>query len=660
MMTRNLTVLLLSGTLTLAVRAETTEVPKASLFENVVEALTERYYNEDYRENELPGLVKLYRERAAHATGLEEERDVVQAFLSNIPSSHLGLISNAAKERMMLDLKGELGPSFGFELIEYDGKHYAHNVLNGGPADVAGVRHGDRIFTIDGALVDDSPRLGWRTDDAFLPDPPVRGLSGEVGEVLKMRVERRPGIYVDIKVTNALYSTWEATMKSAQVIERDGKRLGYLHLWLIHLIGPDALLQEQIEGPFALCDALIIDLRGRGGSGFMVKRILDLLDGPERIWDKPIVALINGHSRSAKDVLAYEFRDRNIARLVGERTAGAAVPVSSADVGFGMQLHFPTFTLPGHSDRLEFHPIEPHVSVAEVGPYSAGADPIFDAGVVEAARLAKQTPKKPSLASSGTPAPKPKRLEAKRRRTQKTDKIALAPLSADDPAGFDAQAMDVLEKAVDALGGEKTLRRHTARTLRGRCDISGMIEGGYVVKRAAPNFYLQRMDFAGMGRAETGYDGSIGWQISPHAGAEITKDEELADAGIDADFHADLNYKKNHRSIRYLGRQSFSGKDCHELRLTRHTGHVEVRYFDTQSYLMLGMRSEAKTNIGPVVASRSMSEYKAFDGELTPTRTVIDIGGMQEQTITITDVSYEPIDRKEFALPEKFAAASKH
>lgn len=655
MMTRNLTAVLLSGMLTLAVRAEETENPKASLFDNVVEALSERYYNEDYRENELPGLVKLYQERAARATSFEEERDVVQAFLSNIPSSHLGLITNASKEQMMLELKGGLAPTFGFELIEYDGKHYAFNVLNGGPAALAGLRRGDRIFTMDGALVDDSPRLGWRTDDAFLPDPPVRSLTGKTGDVLKLRVERTPGVYLDIEVVSAPYSTWEATTSSAQVIERDGKSFGYLHFWLIHLIGPDALLQQKLEGEFASCDALIIDLRGRGGSGFMVKRILDLLDGPESIWDKPVVALINGHSRSAKDVLAYEFRNRNIAKLVGESTAGAVVPVSATDVGFGMHLHFPTFTLPGHSEHLEFHGIEPHVSVAEVGPYSAGSDPIFNAGIVEAARLAKQSPTKPNLASSGSPSPKP----VKRGRSRKTDKIALAPLSADDPAGFDAQAVDILEKAVTALGGEKTLRRHTAKTLRGRCDISGIIEGAYVVKSAAPNLYLQRMEFAGMGRAESGYDGSIGWQISPHAGAEITKDEDLADGGIDADFRANLNFQKNHRSIRYLGRQMFSGKDCHELRLTRHTGHVEVRYFDTQSYLMMGMRSETKTGMGTVISTRSIIEYKAFDGELTPTHTVIDIGGMQEQTITITDVSYEPIDLKEFALPDKLASASK-
>ncbi len=65
-------------------------------------------------------------------------------------------------------------PTFGFTLIEYDGKHYAHDVLEGGPAAQAGLLRGDRIVSIDGAETGESPRLDWRTDDAFLPDPPMR------------------------------------------------------------------------------------------------------------------------------------------------------------------------------------------------------------------------------------------------------------------------------------------------------------------------------------------------------------------------------------------------------------------------------------------------------------------------------------------------------
>lgn len=157
------------------------ETEDQTLFENVVKALSERYYDESFRRNMLPELVNLYRERAARATNFEQHREVVQEFLANIPASHLGLVSAASRKLMMNELAGRSAPSFGFELIEYDGKQYAFNVLEEGPAARAGLRRGDRIVTVDGLLVDDSPRLGWRTDDAFLPDPPVRSSTRRTG-----------------------------------------------------------------------------------------------------------------------------------------------------------------------------------------------------------------------------------------------------------------------------------------------------------------------------------------------------------------------------------------------------------------------------------------------------------------------------------------------
>ncbi len=331
---------------------KTVEKTKESLFDNVATVLSERFYDEAFRENELPQLVRTYGARAARATSFEAECDVVQEFLSNIPATHTALIEEKSFDALHHDLFGTAEPSFGFELIEYDGKQYAFNVLEAGPADAAGLRRGDRIVTIDGVLANDSPRLGWRTDDAFLPDPPVRPVLGAEGDVAKLRIERRPGSYQNIEIAIKPYSAWEAAKASVRVIEKDGKRVGLIHFWLIHMTGPDELLRKSLEGELASCDALVLDLRGRGGNGFMVSRMLDVLDGTTSSWHKPVVGLINQHSRSAKEVIAFEFRKRALGSLVGERTAGAVIPASISDVGFGMKLMFPSFTLPEHTDYL--------------------------------------------------------------------------------------------------------------------------------------------------------------------------------------------------------------------------------------------------------------------------------------------------------------------
>ncbi|MCH8020827.1 hypothetical protein IH785_13305, partial [candidate division KSB1 bacterium] len=123
-------------------------------------------------------------------------------------------------------------------------------------------------------LVNDSPRLGWRTDDAFLPDPPVRPVLGAAGDEITLRIERRPGSYENIEIPIKPYSAWDAAKASVRVVEQDGKRIGVIHFWLIHMTGPDELLRASLEGELASCDALVLDFRGRGGNGFMVSRML--------------------------------------------------------------------------------------------------------------------------------------------------------------------------------------------------------------------------------------------------------------------------------------------------------------------------------------------------------------------------------------------------
>jgi len=646
------------------------EADEQTLFENVANALSERYYDQQFRQNELPRLVELYRDRAARAVGFEEHREVVHEFLTNIPATHLALISAASREGMMSELAGRSAPSFGFELIEVDGKHYAFNVLEDGPAALAGLRRGDRIVTVDGELVSGSPRLDWRTDDAFLPDDPVRALQGKLDDRVALRIERTPGKYLDIKVSCEPYSAWEAAQASARIVERAGKRIGVIHFWLIHMTGPDALLKEKLDGDFASCDALVLDLRGRGGSGTMVERMLNVLEGRTSAWQKPVVALINRHSRSAKEVIAYEFRRRDLGSLVGERTAGAVIPASMADVGHGMHLMFPTFTLPKHTEVLEFKGVEPDVLVAEVGPYSAGADPIFEAGIDEAVRLvgsrswqARREQKRidgsemsdgigvvPSdLPPGAVPTPATHALPQR----QSTDASAL---SVEDPPGYDSKALEILDKMVNALGGESALRRHTARTISGKRDIGGMIDGTFEILQAAPNRLIQRMELPGMGRMEVGYNGTVGWEIDPHEGAHVMSAEDLEDFVIDADFYAELHYKRNHKSIRYVEETEFAGKTCHQVRLTKPSGKVEVQYIDASTYLPIGHLGEVKTNMGPMVMIRRVTEFREFDGEKIPTKYKEDVGGMQNMTTTVTDVSFTPLIAKTFEPPKEIAA----
>lgn len=375
------------------VRLESRDVARetsGTLFENVVAVLSKRYYDHRFRSDDLPKLVSQYAERANRATALRDQRELVEEFLSHIPASHLGLLSAQTHRYIMHDLAGRAYPMFGFQLIQLKGKFYAFFLLEGGPGQRAGLLPWDRLVSIDGVPVEQSARVDWRSDDAHIPDdrdPPVHHVTAAKGDTIHIKVERRQGKFANLIVPAEDYSALAAAKASAHIYYHGGRSFGYLHIWYVHLSGVPEFLKHQLEGKFGSCDGLVLDLRGRGGSGQAISQILNVLRADTLTRRRPIVALFDRYSRSAKDVLAYEFKQTGLARLVGEPTAGAVIPATFADVGHDTVLMFPSFKLPRYTDLLESKPVQPDVFVERGGPLSAGNDPILSAGLAEALRL---------------------------------------------------------------------------------------------------------------------------------------------------------------------------------------------------------------------------------------------------------------------------------
>ncbi len=367
-----------------------------NLMENVVTVLQKKYYDKRFTTEVLPGLVSDYTKKARSATTLREQRMVVQEFLSHIPASHLGLLSKQSYRYVMNDLYGRAYPTFGFQLVAMNGKFYAFSVLEGGPAQRAGLVAWDRIVSIDDSGVEQSARLDWRSDDAYIADdrdPAVHYLTAETGDTIRIRVERRRGKFLELTVPAENYSALAAARASVRLYKEGAYSFGYVHFWYVHMSGVPELLTEKLKGEFSNCDAVIIDLRGRGGAGNVISKILDVLRARNASARQPIVALVDRQSRSAKDVLAYELKKNGLAKLVGEPTAGAVIPATFADVGHETILMFPSFKLPRYTDLLELKPVAPDIAVERAGPLSAGDDPILKAGLAEAAKLARASAK---------------------------------------------------------------------------------------------------------------------------------------------------------------------------------------------------------------------------------------------------------------------------
>lgn len=331
------------------------------LFERVVRVLKRSFYDREFRKEQLPQLAERYRAAASRTRSLEEERIVVHAMLREIPATHLALYSKATHQSLLAQIFVRQVPTFGFELEQRAGRFYAVRIWDGGPAARAGLLEGDRVLAIDDVFPGKSQRLDWRSDDAHLDDPPVHSVLVGDAPQLSVRVERG-GRPTEIDVEASPWGSAKASKASQRIVERDGKKIGYLHLWTI-FSGSSDVVRRALRREFRECDAIVLDLRGRGGSGGEAMSIIGLLRRHVRDGC-PIVAIIDGATRSAKEVIASEIKRRELGKLVGRKTAGAVIPASFAKVGSESVLMYPSMTLGKYTEQLELVGVEPDVVVA--------------------------------------------------------------------------------------------------------------------------------------------------------------------------------------------------------------------------------------------------------------------------------------------------------
>src|SRR2546423_4654014 len=385
----------------------------STMSDSVAAGLRERYYDKKFREEQLPALILKYRPAAGAAADLKAQRAVAEKLLAHVPASHLGLFSEESFRYLIAELGGQPQPSFGFQLVRIADEFFTSFVLEAGPAALAGIQPWEHVVSIDGVPVSQSPRLDWAQKDAYLPldrDPPIHSILGRSDEEVAVVLERRRGERRTVRIKAREYSALQAARASARVVKIDGRPAGYVHFWFIHSSGVGELLRELFAGEFSRSEGLILDLRGRGGNGVVVPDILQILGE----WKRPIVVLVDRQSRSAKDALAYEFKQRHFATLVGEQTAGAVIPASFAPVGEKTMLMFPSFTLGEYTEKLELKGgVAPDVFVERAGPYSEGRDPILERGQQELTRLMKDAPPLPEPAIAPTVAAQPESATAR-------------------------------------------------------------------------------------------------------------------------------------------------------------------------------------------------------------------------------------------------------
>jgi len=250
-------------------------------------------------------------------------------------------------------------------------------VFGGGPAEKAGLKVGDRILTADGQ-----------------PFSPVESFAGRAGKPVKLQVQRSQGaspisVLATPQSTRPHEELRQAAADSWQILKHKGRRIAYIHMWSwatveFQKVLVDSIIKSNGEG----VDGFILDIRDGWGGAHMnylaiLWRDVPLLeriarDGTREPFDtqirKPAVLLINGGTRSGKETIAYFAKKHHLARLVGERTAGAVVAGGPVCLSDGSLLMLAQSEGRVDGERLEGVGVAPDIEVPFDFRYAAGQD----------------------------------------------------------------------------------------------------------------------------------------------------------------------------------------------------------------------------------------------------------------------------------------------
>jgi len=276
------------------------------------------------------------------------------------------------------DTQGRFG-GIGVEIDVRDGWLTVHGVIDGGPADQAGMQPGDRFLRIEGRQARDMP-----ISEA------VRVMRGEPGTQVQVRIRREgeaeaialtltraiveveavearilPDRIVHLRI-KAFQSTTTDEVRRAldAAVERTADRGGVRGVLLDMRRNPGGLLNEAVRvSDEFLSSGTIVSTRGRGGQVISEASA----HGPGTRPDWPMVILVDGFTASAAEIVAGALRDHGRAIVVGARTWGKGSVQNVIELPDGSALKLTVaryYTPSGRS--IQAQGIEPDVHVEQL------------------------------------------------------------------------------------------------------------------------------------------------------------------------------------------------------------------------------------------------------------------------------------------------------
>jgi C-terminal processing protease CtpA/Prc len=306
-------------------------------------------------------------------------QESINQVLDSLNISHTAYVPKLVYQQLTGHHIGDLGIVLRrFQLDNQDPGYFVIDIKPGSPASQGTLRLGDKITKVNGLELDQSRRLLLAGEENRYS---VYSISASVNDTVQLELFRsnsQEPISLSLASKESL-SLGDTTTSSVRVIEQAGRLIGYVRFWSFMSEDVVGAFRSSLKSQLAPCEALVVDLRGRGGRVDVLTQIDELIQAQK----VPVVVIIDELSRSAKEILAHRLKQNPNIILVGEKTAGAVTPASFVQLASGNLLMQPA----SHGDslknltndcRLEGIGVEPSYSVNFFEPYCNGRDKLTE------------------------------------------------------------------------------------------------------------------------------------------------------------------------------------------------------------------------------------------------------------------------------------------
>jgi hypothetical protein len=220
-------------------------------------------------------------------------------------------------------------------------------------------------------------------------------------------------------------------------------------------------------------------------------------------------------------------------------------------------------------------------------------------------------------------------------------------------------ARSIIDRHIEAIGGRDAVLAQSSMYVTGTVGVpSAGLTGTFELFAKKPNRMLVKMTISGVGETVEGYNGTVGWEISPMTGPSLLEGKQLAEKAFDADYYEELRDEGRYESLQTMERTTFDGRDCYKVRLARKGGGEDIEFYDVATGLKAGTTTTRQTSMGPMSLTGVESEYRRFGKLLHPTKVSVTTMGLQ-QVMTVAAVEYDNVPDSVFEPPAVIKALLK-